>query len=150
MKKGLTLFGLGLVVLFCVAAQAAPPAEAGVAVVASTGSTFNWMDVVKGLVSGAIAAAIGYFKAQDLQKLEIMKLVKTVIFGGIVGSIAGWRGTSLPEAEKWTAMIGVSFAFTYAWDIIVRRVTQPVVSKVIARRAAKALQQQQPPPPAGK
>lgn len=138
MKKALTFLGLAMVVMFCVAAQAAPAPEGVVVAPAAAASSFNWMDIVKGLVAGAIAAAIGYFKSQDLQKLEILKLAKTVIFGGVIGGVAAWRGTSLPETEKWAAMVGLSFALTYVWDIIVRRAAQPVVAKVIARRALRA------------
>lgn len=136
MKKAFVLLGLAMVAVFCMAAQTAPAPEGTVVVAAASG--IHWMDIVKGLVAGAIAAAIGYFKSQDLQKLEILKLAKTVIFGGVIGGVAAWRGTSLPETEKWAAMVGLSFALTYVWDIIVRRAAQPVVAKVIARRALRA------------
>lgn len=120
-----------VVAVLCVAAQA--PAAAA--------STFNWMDILKGLASGAIAAAIGYFKAQSLEKPEVAKLAKTVIFGGIVGAVAAWRGSTIPEAEKWTAMVGLSFVLTFLWDIIMRRVATPGIAKMMAR--ARDLQ---PPP----
>lgn len=126
-RKVWALVGLMAVCLLCVAAQAAPAAPGAAA------SAFNWMDVLKGLVAGAVAAAIGYFKSQSIEKLEIPKLAKTVIFGGVVGALAAWRGTSIPEAEKWAAMIGLSFAFTYVWDIILRRVATPGIAKMMAR-----------------
>lgn len=126
-KKIGLLLGLGLVACFCMAAM---PVDGGT-------SGFHWLDIVKGLVSGAVAAALGYVKSQS-EKFNAAKFAKTSIFGGIVGGIAAWRGTSMDEAEKWAAMIGVSLAFSFIWDALIRKVAAPGIAKVRMLAQARA------------
>lgn len=129
MKRTLAFVGIVAVVVFCLGATPADTAT----------SSFNWHDIVKGLVSGVIAAAIGFAKSEN-EKLDFAKFAKTVIFGGIVGVISAWKGTSMDEAEKWASMTGVSIVFTSVWDALVRRVATPGIAKVMARAQAKMLQ----------
>lgn len=87
-------------------------------------------DIAKGLGAGAIAAAIGYVKSQG-EKFDPAKFGKTVVFGGIVGIIAAWKGTSMDEAEKWASMIGVSLAFSFIWDAFARKVAAPGIKRMM-------------------
>lgn len=63
----------------------------------------------KGIVYGAIAAGIGYFKTQnsegDLDNFDPKKFTQTVIIGMFIGGIAG-SGSSMDDASN---MIGTEF-----------------------------------------
>lgn len=98
--------------------------------VASPESMAALADIAKGLGAGAIAAAIGYMKSQG-EKFDFAKFGKTVVFGGIVGIIAAWKGTNMDEAEKWAAMVGVSLAFSFVWDAFARKVAAPGLKRMM-------------------
>lgn len=55
------------------------------------------LEVLKGLLFGALAAVIGYAKQEEPGKWEFGKLIKTMVIGGITTGLL--RGTGMPLSE---------------------------------------------------
>lgn len=63
-----------------------------------------WMEIliaiVVGVLSGMIAALIGYVKGTTIEKFNPYKVTLTVVIGGVVGGYAGFQGVDVMIPEN--------------------------------------------------
>lgn len=81
-----------------------------------------------GIISGIIAAALGFAHTHEGTNFDFASFGQTVIVGGFVGGFAGYSGVSYAEAQDYLLTTGGLTLFEYIKKAFLRRIV-PVVQK---------------------
>ncbi|RLG43757.1 MAG: hypothetical protein DRN81_05915 [Thermoproteota archaeon] len=76
--------------------------------------------ILAGIASGAISALLGYAKNAG-ENFEPKKAIQTLVIGGFVGGVAGYKGFTYTKAEEWLESIGAITLVEYIKKAIWRR-----------------------------
>ena len=77
--------------------------------------------IVMGVVSGLLAAVLGYAKATKLEKIDTQKMLATALVGAVVGFFMGWYGWEYNQAYQFLLSSGMVYVFENVAKIVVRR-----------------------------
>jgi hypothetical protein len=77
--------------------------------------------IISGIISGAMAAGIGYIKGTKLEKFNKMKLFITLFVGAVVGGFAGYQGWEYQTAYEYFTTIGAVYIIEFIGKAIYRR-----------------------------
>jgi len=76
---------------------------------------------VKGLISGAVTALLGYAKNAKVEDFDPKKAFQTICVGAFIGAVAGIYGYDYNTAEEWLTSIGAITVFEYVKKTLIRR-----------------------------
>ena len=83
-----------------------------------------------GVVSGCIAATLGYLKSAGAD-FDLKNFAQTVVVGGFVGGVAGYQGVTYAEAGDYLLTTGGLTLFEYVKKTVLRRVIPWIKEKFI-------------------
>jgi len=84
---------------------------------------------IKGFGAGAVAAGVGYMKAEG-EDFDGVKFTKTVMLGGAVGALGQGFGIAPKTAEDYLAYPFVVYVIDAVSKAVWRRALGPVVNKI--------------------
>jgi len=77
--------------------------------------------IIMGILSGVIAAVIGYIKGTTIEKWNNEKFFMTVGIGAFVGGVAGYQGWTYTVADQWIYSTGMIILIDFGLKAIYRR-----------------------------
>ena len=84
-----------------------------------------FIEILKGAVSGAGVAFLGYAKSNTKESFDGPKFLKTVVIGGVVGGVSAFTGQTPTNVE---AEIGQYALVTYVLDSAVLALWRNIVA----------------------
>jgi len=94
---------------------------------------FDWNNLWKGAICGAIAALVGWFKdpAFKLADFDFEVALPTVLCGLIVGVVAAYKNIPMADAQVWIASTGIAALVNMLVKALWRRVAAKPIAAIV-------------------
>jgi len=96
------------------------------------------INVIAGASTGVGVAVAGYWKTEEKEKANYVKLAETAFVGAIVGGVGGFLGLNYNNAFTYVTNTGLITIIQYTGKIIVRKILPKIKAWLVEKGIIKS------------